>query len=79
MSAEKAPLSMHAARMALNNNPQIRAWAEEWVKEQERQVFMAGAEAKTEDFERHWRYVRPEKMHENAIAAVEAYYSKSDK
>lgn len=75
MSAEGSSISVHAARTALNRDPQIRAWAEEWLKEREREVFMASPQAKAEEFERHWRYMRPEKMHEGAVAAVEAYYA----
>jgi hypothetical protein len=26
------PLNMHAARMALNRDPDLREWAEQWVK-----------------------------------------------
>ena len=64
------PITMHAARMALNHNEEIRAWAEEWLKAKERaaQVTMTG-----EEFARHWRDVRPERMHEDAIEAVLAY------
>ncbi len=64
------PISMHAARMALNHNEEIRAWAEEWLKAKER---VAQAMLTDEEFEKHWRYVRPERMHEGAIEAVLAY------
>lgn len=64
------PINMHAARMALNNDAELRQWAEHWLKDKER----AGQSAMTdEEFEKHWRYVRPEKMHEGAIDAVVAY------
>jgi hypothetical protein len=64
------PINMHAARMALNNNAELRQWAEEWLKGRERAGQMSMSE---EEFEKHWRYVRPEKMHEGAIDAVVAY------
>lgn len=64
------PITMHAARMALNHNDELRAWAEQWLKEKERTV---QATMTDEEFERHWRYVRPERMHEGAIEAVAAY------
>lgn len=64
------PITMHAARMALNHNDELRAWAEQWLKERER---AAQAAMSDEEFEKHWRYVRPEQMHEGAVAAVTAY------
>lgn len=63
-------MTMHAARMALNHNDDIRAWAEQWLKAKERAAQAAMTE---EEFEKHWRYVRPEQKHEGAIEAVVAY------
>lgn len=63
-------LNMHAARMALNRNPALRQWAEQWLKERER---AERPEMSDKDFEKHWRYVRPERMHEGALLAVSAY------
>lgn len=63
-------ITMHAARMALNHNDEIRAWAEQWLKAKERAAQAVMTEA---EFEKHWRYVRPELMHEGAIEAVVAY------
>lgn len=64
------PISMHTARTALNQDPTLRQWAEQWLKDKER----AAQSAMTEDeFEKHWRNVRPERMHEGAIEAVMAY------
>lgn len=64
------PLNMHAARMALNRDPELRQWVEQWLKSKERTV----AENMTdEEFEKHWLYVRPERMHEGALEAVSAY------
>ncbi len=64
------PITMHAARMALNHNDEIRAWAEQWLKAKERAL---QASLTAEEFEKHWRSVRPEQMHEGAIEAVAAY------
>ena len=64
------PLTMHAARTALNQDPKIREWAEQWLKARERAANPALTDA---EFEKHWRYVRPERMHEGAIDAVTAY------
>ena len=64
------PLSLHAARAALNNDSALRKWAEEWLKAKERAVQQTLSD---EEFEKHWLYVRPERMHEGAIAAVSAF------
>jgi hypothetical protein len=64
------PLNMHAARSALNQDPQLRQWAERWLKDKERTV---NHNLSGEEFEKHWLYVRPERMHEGAMEAVAAY------
>jgi hypothetical protein len=64
------PLNMHAARTALNNDPELRQWVETWLKSKERTV---QANMTAEEFDKHWLYVRPERMHEGAIEAVAAY------
>jgi hypothetical protein len=70
-----APLNMHAARTALNNDPDVRQWAENWLKDKER---TANQSMTVEEFEKHWLYVRPERMHEGALEAVTAYVASSD-
>jgi hypothetical protein len=30
------PVNMHTARMAMNRDPEIRRWAEQWLKDKER-------------------------------------------
>ena len=64
------PLNMHAARMALNRDPELRQWVEQWLKSKERTVTQTMTD---EEFEKHWLYVRPERMHEGALEAVTAY------
>lgn len=64
------PLNMHGARMALNQDSELRKWAEAWLKKKERTVTLTMTD---EEFEKHWLYVRPERMHEGAIEAVGAY------
>ena len=64
------PLTTHTARMALNRDPELRQWAELWLKNKERLV---AGNMTDEEFERHWLYVRPERMHEGAVEAVAAY------
>ena len=64
------PLNMHAARTSLNRDPELRQWVEQWLKSKERTV---AANMTDEEFEKHWLYVRPERMHEGALEAVAAY------
>ena len=64
------PLNMHAARTALNQDDELRRWAEGWLKAKERPVQPSMTD---EEFEKHWLYVRPETMHAGAIEAVTAY------
>jgi hypothetical protein len=66
----QTPLTMHAARTALNQDPDLRQWAESWLKNRERLKESALTDA---EFDKHWLYVRPERMHEGAIEAVTAY------
>ena len=61
---------MHMARTAMNQDPRVREWAEQFLKNRER----SGRETMSdEEFDKHWRYVRPERMHEGAVEAVSAY------
>jgi hypothetical protein len=64
------PLNMHAARMALNRDPELRQWVEQWLKRKERTLTVTMTD---EEFEKHWLYVRPERMHEGALEALSAY------
>jgi len=61
--------------MALNQNPEIRQWVEDWLKQKERAVQTGMNE---QEFEKHWLYVRPERMHEGAIEGVAAYRNSQD-
>ncbi|HTG73408.1 MAG TPA: hypothetical protein VMB70_06545 [Terriglobia bacterium] len=63
-------ITMHMARTAMNQDPRVREWAEQFLKNRER----SGRETMSdEEFDKHWRYVRPERMHEGAVEAVSAY------
>jgi len=64
------PLNMHTARMAMNRDPDLREWVEQWLKSKER---IATTSMTEEEFEKHWLYVRPERMHEGALEALSAY------
>lgn len=68
------PVSMHAARTALNRDPDVRQWVEEWLKDKER---AAQAAMTIDEFEKHWKFVRPERMHEGAVEAVTAYMQRN--
>ncbi len=69
------PLNMHAARTALNQDATLRQWAEAWLKAKER----SDKPTMTDDeFDKHWLYVRPERMHEGAIEAVDAYRKRNE-
>ena len=69
-----APINMHAARTALNQDPELRKWVEAWLKNKERTVATAMTD---EEFEKHWLYVRPERMHEGALEALAAYQERA--
>lgn len=61
---------MHGARTALNRDPEIRAWAENYLKEKTRAEM---PELSDEQFEKHWRYHKPEIVHAGAAEAVLAF------
>ena len=61
---------MHGARTALNRNEEIREWAENYLKEKTR---AEKPEMNEEEFNKYWRYHRPEIMHEGASEAMQAY------
>jgi hypothetical protein len=64
------PINTHSARMALNHDPELRQWVENWLKNRERAVNQSMTDA---EFEKHWLYVRPERMHEGATEGVTAF------
>jgi hypothetical protein len=61
---------MHGARSALNQNQEIRTWAENFLKERTRGE---KPEMTDDEFEKYWRYHKPEIMHEGAGDAIQAY------
>jgi hypothetical protein len=69
------PINMHAARTALNNDPELRKWVEAWLKKKERSVETTMTD---EEFDKHWLYVRPERMHEGAMEALAAHARESN-
>lgn len=54
----------------MNRDPDLRDWVEEWLKNKER---VGNEGMTTEEFDKHWRFVRPERMHEGAVEGVAAY------
>lgn len=67
---------MHGARTALNTNQEIRAWAENFLKEKARGENDSMTD---EDFEKYWRYHKPEIMHAGAAEAVAKWKSEKVK
>ena len=65
---------MHGARTALNTDSEIRAWAEEFLKQKTRSE---KGEMTDEEFEKFWRYHKPEIMHEGAGEAIQAYKARA--
>lgn len=61
---------MHGARTALNQIPEMRQWCENFLKEKEKK---AQPEMTEEEFEKYWKYHKPEIMHAGAAEAVAAY------
>jgi hypothetical protein len=79
MTDKTAQITTHVARMAMNRDPEVRAWVEEWLKARERERYLAGGgDADDEAFEKHWRYVRPETMHEGAVDGYRAYVERDE-
>jgi len=68
-------INTHTARMALNQDSELRKWAEAWLKKKER---TAQSGMTDQEFEKHWLYVRPERMHEGAVEAVTAFRVESN-
>jgi hypothetical protein len=65
---------MHGARTALNTIPEMREWAESYLKEKTRGE---NASMTEEEFERYWKYHKPEIMHAGAAEAAAAYRNAS--
>ena len=66
---------MHGARTALNTNTDIRAWAENYLKEKTRGE---KAEMAEEEFERYWKYHKPEIIHERSAEAMAAWRARDN-
>lgn len=61
---------MHGARTALNTKPEMREWAENYLKEKTRADM---PELSEEEFEKYWKYHKPEIMHAGAAEAILAF------
>lgn len=66
---------MHGARTALNQNMEMRQWCENFLKNRERE---AKTEMSDEEFEKFWKYHKPEIIHAGAAEAVQAYKNRKD-
>ena len=62
--------TMHGARTALNQNSEMRDWCEDYLKNLEKENH---PEMSDEEFQKHWKYHKPEIMHAGAAEAVEAW------
>ena len=60
----------HGARSAMNNSQEIRDWTESYLKNKTRAEMPAMTD---EEFEKYWKYHKPEIMHAGAAEAVQAY------
>ena len=61
---------MHGARTAMNTNQEIRDWVEQFLKNKTR----SEQEALDDDeFEKYWKYHKPEIMHAGAAEAMQDY------
>lgn len=78
MYDSRPTITMHQARMAMNRDPEVRAWVEQWLKSRERERYLAAAEGSEETFEQHWLYVKPETMHESAVEGYAAYLARTE-
>ncbi len=61
---------MHGARSALNKDLDTRAWAENYLKEKTR---AENTQMSDEEFEKYWKYHKPEIMHAGAAEAMAAW------
>ncbi len=66
---------MHGARTALNKSQEIRDWAEQFLKNKTRRE---NAGMPDEEFEKYWKYHKPEIMHAGATEAMQAYKSREN-
>lgn len=67
---------MHGARTALNTIPEMREWAEQYLKEKTRGE---NTQMSDEEFEKYWKYHKPEIIHAGAAEALEAWKSRGGK
>jgi uncharacterized protein involved in tolerance to divalent cations len=67
---------MHGARTALNHNMDIREWAENYLKNKTR---ADNTQMTEEEFEKYWKYHKPEIMHAGAAEAIQAYKAANPK
>jgi len=54
----------------------MREWCENYLREKERENHQ---DMSDEEFQKHWRYHRPEIMHDGAAESVQAYKMRGEK
>ena len=67
---------MHGARTALNTIPEMREWAEQYLKEKTR---VENTPMTDEEFEKYWKYHKPEIIHAGAAEAAQAWKNRENK
>ena len=67
---------MHGARTALNTIPEMREWAEQYLKEKTR---VENTQMTDEEFEKYWKYHKPEIIHAGAAEAAQAWKNRENK
>ena len=66
---------MHGARTALNRDMDTRTWAENYLKEKTR---AENTSMTDEEFEKYWKYHKPEIMHAGAAEAMAAWRGRGE-
>ena len=61
---------MHGARTALNTIPEMREWAERYLRDKTR---TENTQMTDEEFEKYWKYHKPEIIHAGAAEAAAAF------
>jgi hypothetical protein len=67
-----------AARAALEENPEMRVWAEAFLKARELKAYKFTGETGIEEFEAHWERVRALRVERNALEVAVRYEQEHD-
>ena len=78
MSDSRATITTHSARTAMNRDPEVRTWVEQWLKARERERYLAAQQGSEEAFDKHWPYIKPETMHDGTLEGYAAYLAQAE-